>query len=138
MYYKLIRGYGAEDYIEIGDDELEKAYGAFLMKKDSVYSGGAVRGSEIIAIQPDYHRTMGWNRGYKLGEFDYADLKSKGIENKMRNRIANVKDKVQYLIQSDKVDLIGKNLDIPELSAPKETVFKEITSEVANKFQLPK
>lgn len=130
-YYKIIRGYNAEDYIEINETELEKAYGAFLLKKDSVYSGGAVRGSEIIAIQPDFHRTMGWNRGYKLGEDDYAELRHKGIDNKMRVMIENTKNKIQYFINSGQTDLIGKNVDIPELDKP-----NEITKELVNKFKI--
>lgn len=130
-YYKIIRGYNAEDYIEINETELEKAYGAFLLKKDSVYSGGAVRGSEIIAIQPDFHRTMGWNRGYKLGEDDYAELRHKGIDNKMRTMIENTKNKIQYFINSGQTDLIGKNVDIPELDKP-----NEITKELVNKFKI--
>ncbi len=133
-YFKIIRGYSAEDYIEINETELEKAYGAFLMKKDSVYSGGAVRGSEILAIQPDYHRTMGWNRGYKLGDLDYSELREKGIENKMRDMISNTKLKIQYLIENGKSELIGKNVEIPELK--ENNTFKEISGEIANKFKI--
>jgi hypothetical protein len=111
-YYKLIRGYGAEDYIEITEDELEKAQYAFLAKKDSVYSGGAVRGADILAIQPDYHRAMGWNRGYKLGPDDYAELSETGVSRNHMTYLAEIKDKVQHLIKTGKTELIGKNVDI--------------------------
>lgn len=131
-YYKLIRGYSAEDYIEIDETELEKAYGAFLMKKDGVYSGGAVRGSDIIAIQPDYHQAMGWNRGYKLGADDYAEISSRGIDRKHLNYLGEVKNRVQYLISQNKTDLIGKNIELPQQN-------KQISEEVkklSDKFRV--
>lgn len=118
-HFKIIRGYGAEDYISIREDELEKAFYAFLAKKDAVYSGGAVRGSEIIAIQPDFHATMGWNRGYKLGADDYAELRERGVESSHAKLLAHTKEKVQYLIETSQVDLIGKNADV-NLPPPKE------------------
>ncbi len=102
-FYKLVRGYGPEDYIEIDETELEKAYYCFLEKKDSVYSGGAVRGSQIMAIQPDYHRAMGWNRGYKLASEDYAEISQKGIDRGHMNFLADIKTKVNDMINSGNV-----------------------------------
>jgi hypothetical protein len=114
MYYKIIRGYSAEDYIEIDSSELEKAYYCFLEKKDGVYSGGAVKGSEILAIQPDYHRIMGWNRGHKLDSYDYAELAEKGIDRKTRTALITTQDKVKYLIQTKQTHLIGQNVELPD------------------------
>ena len=136
--YKIIRGYNAEDYIQIEESELEKAYYCFLNKKDSIYTGGAVKGSEIIAIQPDYHRTMGWNRGYKLGPDDYNELREKGIDRKMQLQLENTKDKVQYLIQTKQENLIGKNAQIPALEKGREMPedIKKISGEIANNFKI--
>jgi hypothetical protein len=138
FYYKIIRGYSAEDYIEITEEELEKACYCFLMKKDSIYSGGAVKGSEILAIQPDYHRTMGWNRGYKLQVGDFRELNQTGVDRKMQIVIEKVKDKVQYLLKNNKEDLIGKGFNIQELEKPKE-MPKEIQGrlkDINNKFKI--
>lgn len=115
-YYKIIRGYSAEDYIEIDETELEKAYYCFLTKKDSIFSGGAIRGSEILAVQPDYHRAMGWNRGYKLGPDDYAELSEKKIDRQHMTFLSDVKDKVNYLISSKQENLIGINAEIKQLT----------------------
>jgi len=136
--YKIIRGYNAEDYIQIEESELEKAYYCFLNKKDSIYTGGAVKGSEIIAIQPDYHRTMGWNRGYKLGPDDYNELREKGIDRKMQLQLENTKDKVQYLIQTKQENLIGKNAQIPALEKGREMPedIKKISGEIADNFKI--
>ena len=119
-YYKIIRGYGSEDYIEIDETELEKAYYAFLEKKDSIYSGGAVKGSEIMAIQPDYHRAMKWNRGYKLTPEDYAELSRGGVDREHMSYLSSSKERVQYLIQAGRIKEIGKGVEIPELAAKRE------------------
>ena len=105
-YYKIIRGYNSEDYIEIDETELEKALMSFLTKKDAIYNNGAVRGSEILAIQPDYHRTMGWNRGYKLGAEDFEELSQKGIDRKLQNILSDKKEKVQNFISGRKEEKI--------------------------------
>lgn len=117
-YFKLIRGYGAEDYLEIGEDELEKAMYCFLEKKDSVFSGGAVRGSQIMAIQPDFHRTMGWNRGYKLGGDDFEDMKQKGIERKLQAMLSESKYRVQHFINTKQEHLIGTNAEVKMIESP--------------------
>lgn len=99
-YYKIVFGYDAEDYIGIDETELKKAYYAFLAKKDAVYSGGAVRGAQITAIQPDYHRAMGWNRGWKLGPDDYAQLTEEGVDRAHTHYLNEVKEEVKALISS--------------------------------------
>lgn len=132
-HYKIVRGYNAEDYIEIDETELEKALYAFLEKKDGVYSGGAVKGSEIIAIQPDYHKTMDWNRGHKLDDFDFAELKQKGIDKKLQLTLSETKARVQYLISSGQENLIGKNLEVPRLESNKEV--SEEVKKLSDKFK---
>jgi len=129
-YYKIVRGYNAEDYIEIDETELDKSFYAFLTKKDSVYSGGAVRGSEIIAIQPDNHRMMKWNRGYKLTALDYEELNSKGIDRDCKLQLSHSKEKVTYLIKVNKPELLGK--DIPELPQRRDTEGLKSIGEVVS------
>lgn len=126
-YFKLIRGYGAEDYIQIEENELEKAYAAFLLKKDAVYSGGAVRGSEIMAIQPDYHRAMGWNRGYRLLADDYEELSNRGVDRAHTHLLEMVKDHVSHLIETNQAHLIGKVEMKPQVTSPK---IAELSAEI--------
>jgi len=122
MFYKIIRGYDSEQYIEIEASELDKAFYCFLEKKDSVFSGGAVRGSGILAIQPDYHRTMGWNRGHKMDSLDFEDLNDKGLDRKFREFLSSSKEKIHFLIQTNQLHLIGK--EVPELSNPEQKELK--------------
>jgi len=137
MSFKIIHGYNPEDYIEINKEEVEKAFYCFLEKKDAVFSGGAIKGSNILMIKPNFHKVMGWNRGHKLDEYDYAEISSKGLDRKMENFLQNKKDKVQYLIKSGKQDLIGKNIDIPELNdkgVPKEII--DGVKQLSEKFKV--
>lgn len=108
--YKLVTGFNAEDYIEINEDELEKAYYCFLEKKDAVFSGGAVRGSRIQEIKPDYHRAMGWNRGHKLEALDYAQLSEEGIDRAHMTSLAAAKTNVHHLITTGQTNLIGSDV----------------------------
>lgn len=108
MYYKIIHGFGVEDYIAIDETELQKAYYCFLEKKDSIFSGGAIKGSQILEIKPDFHRIMGWNRGHKLGADDYEELGQKGIDRKTQHFLSATKDVVQHLIETKQTHLIGK------------------------------
>lgn len=124
-YFKLIYGFDAENYIEIDETELEKAYYCFLLKKDAVYSSGAIRGARIEKIQPDYHRIMGWNRGYKLETLDYEELAQKGIDRTCQNMLLKTKEKVNYLIETKQEHLIGKNVEIPELDKAPEIPVKQ-------------
>lgn len=117
-YFKIIRGYNAEDYLEIEESELEKSLYCFLEKKDSVFSGGAIRGSQIIAIQPDFHRTMGWNRGYKLCAEDFEELRQKGVDKKCNNLLSSAKQRVQYLVSTKQENLIGTNFEIKKVESP--------------------
>lgn len=116
MFYKIQTGYGVNDYVEITEDELEKAFYCFLEGKNSIYSGGAVKGASIISIKPDFHRIMGWNKGYKLGPEDYGELAEKQIDLKTQRKLSDVKQRVEYLMQSNQTNLIGTGKDLKQLA----------------------
>jgi len=126
MKYKIIHGYNAEDTIEIEESEVQRAYYCFLGKKDSIFSGGAIRGSQIHGIKPDYHATMNWNKGYRLTDIDFAELSEKGIDRKMQKFLNQEREVVQYLIEKGRHDLIGKNFEIPKLETPIRSEIKAL------------
>lgn len=127
IFYKIVHGFNAEDYIEIEENEVQKAFGAFLQKKDAVFSGGAIRGNMIQMIKPDFHRTMGWNRGYKLGELDYEELEQKGIDRKANMFLSLNKEAVHHLIESNQTHLIGKfEIDEPKVKTGERGGMKKI------------
>ena len=111
-YFKIKTGYGPDDYVQIDESELETAYYIFMTEGKAIFSGGPVRGKDIVGISEDWHKEMGYNRTYELGPEDYAHFQEKGITQKYKGILANVKDKVMYLMQSNQTNLIGKNADI--------------------------
>lgn len=112
MHYKIKTGYGELDFVPIDQSELETAFYAFLSESKAIFKQGVVRGKDIISISPDYHKVMNWNYTHKLDVDDFAELRSKGIENKAMNLLETAKEKVQYLIQTKQEHLIGKNVDV--------------------------
>ena len=118
-YFKVIRGWGSENFIPIDETELEKATYAHMTGKVVVFNNGSINGDAITAIQPDYHREMGWAYGHDMGPDDWNDLNDKNIPYKYAGVIGKAKAKVQYLMQSGKENLIGQNVKLPELEKPK-------------------
>lgn len=107
IYFKVKIGYGPEDFISISKDELEKATYAFITNEKVVFDNGVTSGKQILSISPDYHKTMGWNYGHKMQDFDFAEVKEK-IGNPL-NYISQAKRNVEGYITSGKENLIGKN-----------------------------
>jgi len=118
LKFKIETGYGTERYIPIDADELEKAYGLFLLGGRAVFRGGAVDSKYIQAIVPDWHRMMGWAQDWELGPDDYNELSDKGIDRAARELQNKIQEKIQYLVSSKQENLIGQNVTIPELDRP--------------------
>lgn len=113
---KIEYGKGEQNSVLIDESELEIALYAFITEEKVLFKNGAVRGKDIISITEDWHTEMGWNPGYTLRDEDYAELKSRGILKKYTGVIAAAKEKVQYLMQSDQVHLVGKGASIPGIT----------------------
>jgi len=82
-YFKVKIGFGADDFISIGQDELRKAMVAQVTGKIGIFNEGTVAGNSIISILPDYNREMGYNRDYKLTGEDYEHI---GIDRACESR----------------------------------------------------
>jgi hypothetical protein len=79
-YFKVIVGFGDNDYVEIDEDEVEKCMKAQITGKVVITRReGSISGSIIQRIAPDYGRSMGFRRGYKLTGEDYSRIGSKVI-----------------------------------------------------------
>lgn len=134
-YYKILQGYEHERDIIIRENELERAYGLFMLGGRWIFSGGAVDGKNIQTIVEDYHSTMGWNKEYRLGTDDYEQLTQLGVDRKMRLVLEKAKEKVMYLINSNKQELIGKNVEILELKIPHKEISQD-TKSLVDKFRI--
>lgn len=131
-YYKVMRGWG-DDYVSVSEDKLHLAIYAKLAGKVFL-ADGLIDGPKIEMIVPDYHKTMGWNQGYKMQPEDYGDVKSRVGDMQKRIGIASdiVKDEI-HLNQGRGLDSlrisdeISKRLKNPEGS---------LTSGVADVLQI--
>lgn len=132
-YFKIRIGYGTgeDHHVEIDETELEKAYLCFLTDAKAVFSGGPVRGKDIVSISEDWHRALGWNREHSMGPDDWHEVNERLPD--YRGILAAVKEKVTYLIKANRQDLIGQNVDIPDMSfGPKGAIMPaELTGQVA-------
>lgn len=116
-YFKVKYGYSVADQVSIGEGELEKAIYAQIVGQPVQLDKKYINGRNIIAIEPHYHKHTGWYDYYEpeSGE-DWEQIKRDcppydGI-------VAYYKERVNYLLHQNKKELIGKNVDIPELKMP--------------------
>jgi hypothetical protein len=111
-YYKVQIGYG-DDFISIDETELEKALYAQMTGGTVFLNEGSVTGNSIISIRPDFHKAMGWNYGYKFTPEDHAEINRECGHYK--GYLAEVKDKVSYLMKTNQSKLIGQNIELSAL-----------------------
>ena len=106
LYFKVVRGYGDEDFIPIDETELEKAIYAHMSGKPVVFENGSINGNQISIIRPDFVRAMGWNRGYKPTPEEYGEIDST-VGKKYLGIIGSAKERVQGYIKSGELNKIG-------------------------------
>jgi hypothetical protein len=124
-YFKVKIGYGVEDFISISKDELEKATYAFITNDKVVFQNGVTTGKAIMAIVPDYHKTMGWNYGRKMEDLDFAEVKAK-VGDPVKY-IALAKENVQAYINAGTPELIGsKPLEIKAPSKASQEILENV------------
>jgi hypothetical protein len=132
-YFIIKTGYGENEFIKIDESELETALYAFMSDSKGVFKNGVVRGKDIIAIREDWHREMGWNYTHVMEVEDWAELMDRGVSSKYAGAIQGAKEKVQYLMQTDQLNLLGK--PVPEIDK-KELSSGFDTSSLANKMKI--
>lgn len=113
-YFKVIKGFRTDEFIPIDETELDKAIYAHLTGKVVAFNNGSLNGDSINSVMPDWHRAMDWNYGYAMGADDWNEIRSRGVERKYAGAIGEAKEKVQYLMQSNQLHLLGK--EVPELN----------------------
>lgn len=137
-YFRIKIGYGNGEFISIDEMEIEKAYAVFLTDGKGVFQNGVIRGQDIIGIYEDWNKAMGYNPEHKLDAFDRSDIRNRGVEKMYKGFLAKVSTKVAYLIENKQQHLIGKNVDVPELSNSKNNVVVEGSKKIADKFNVNK
>lgn len=114
-YFKVIRGFGNDDFIPIDEDELEKAIYAQISEQKVFFKNGSVNGAHISAIMPDFHREMGWSYGWKITAEDHGEMARKGVRRRYDGCLQGMTDRVKFLIEKGRQNEIGSGVRIPEL-----------------------
>lgn len=76
--FKIKTGFQEHQFFNVGVDEIHKAYFAFLNENTRVIfkNGNAVRGSDIIKIEPNINEMMGWLPDYKPVSEDFMYIEN--------------------------------------------------------------
>lgn len=108
LKFKIILGFREDQFITVDEDEVHQAYYLFLNPdKRAVFSNGlAVIGQDIRQIVPDYNATMGWYQSHKLDSYDWAELRSKGVDRKLQDVLVSAKQ----LAETGRMELLAQPL----------------------------
>jgi hypothetical protein len=105
-HYRVLCGYGKDDFISIDETELRKAIIAQGTGRVVLLNEGSIAGNEIKRIVPDYQRDMGWNRDYTLNGEDYDVIGA-----------SKIREYIQ-LQRNTELEIEGKPPEVPkEISA---------------------
>lgn len=132
-YFKVIRGFGQEDFIPIDETELERAlYAQMTGNSVLILKNGSVMGNHISAIMPDFHRAMGWNYAHRMGPEDHDEIHRSGAAQAHSGAIGEAKERIRYFLSIGQEALIGSAApvplsDKPMLSGEVDALVKKLT-----------
>lgn len=136
-YYKIVFGFGQDDYLPITEDELAKAVFLFMQGKGkAVFGEGALRAQDIQRIVPDWHKAKGWNKGYKMLPEDYAEVKS--LNHSYTETYLQAAAIAEFAAKENRMDLLNQPLSTSVLALPSPShppLLKEVEI-LANKFKV--
>jgi hypothetical protein len=94
---KIIAGFREDQKYTINGEQAHKAYRLFFNPDErTVFDNGlAIIGSSIRGIEPDYQATMGWNATHELDSDDWNEIRSKGVDKKLRDLLYLAKQVAQ-------------------------------------------
>jgi len=117
-HFKVIYGFGPNDYVSIDENDLVKAQVMFMEGKGRAQFGDtAIRGQDIIRIVPDWHAHFGWNKGYKMLPED--DEYVEPLEKPYKMMIAGTKEIAKFIVENKRYDLLEAPLAEQKLCLPK-------------------
>jgi len=107
LKWRIIYGYSSDDYIQIGEEHLEKAKYAMISGKVFSGNGKMIKGSEIKRIEPDYRYYTGWNDSYNWGNAeDLKQIERDAPHKELVERYELADNRVKFAIQNNKVGLL--------------------------------
>lgn len=111
MKIKLIVGFRRDQEHSIDAEEAHKAYYLFLHPEArSVFANGlAIKGDQIQEIVPDYQGSMGWNPTHVLDHNDWNEIREKGVDISLRNKLTQGKE-MAYVCEQTQLNTPLKEL----------------------------
>jgi hypothetical protein len=102
MKIKITTGFNSDQKFTIDSEETHKAYYLFNNpdKRGTFSNGVALIGKDIRNIQPDYNAEMGWNPTHQLDDFDWEEIRQKGVDRRFQVLLSEAK-RVSYLVEKE-------------------------------------
>lgn len=116
MNWKVYKDF--TESITIDESEIEKAIFAFITRSSVVFKKGGGAMERVASIMPDWNATMGWNEGHKLDAYDWKEINSKNIKEKVNMFYEQAEKRVEYFINTKQTHLINKGFEIKEIESP--------------------
>lgn len=131
---KVITGFRENQYYVIEDHEAHKAYYLFNNPeaRTTFENGVALLGKNIQGIEPAWNETMGWNPTHELDDDDWSDIRSKGIEKKLKTLLSEAR-KVASLAEQ-KPELL--KLKLNEIELPENKQISDEVKKLSDKFKV--
>jgi len=119
-FFKVKIGYKPHEYIIADELEVEKAYFVFLFDGKTIINGRPLKGSQILDILPHYGKHLGFNDDYVFGSDpdDRNHAEREGVLKHYQGVQGLIQKRVTYLVENNQQQMLGKGVDIPQLSAP--------------------
>lgn len=114
--FKIKIGYGSDEYIPIEKSELSKAYYTFMTEGKMITNDGyAIRGKDIIRIEPNWNGIMGYNKDYKLTGEDYEYIGEKRMK-EAHAIMGEAKDIARQVTENNNLELLERNITLHSIS----------------------
>jgi hypothetical protein len=140
LKFKVRFGYGAMDRVSVGTNELEKALYAQKFGVPVLLGGKQISGKEIKVIEPDYHYYTGWYDSYQPNTADDFKQIERDCPKCLDETIRHYRERVDLLLATGRKQLVGKNVELPELTKPTLEAIPEelrkLTTGIAEKFKV--
>jgi hypothetical protein len=128
------------DRVSIGVNELEKALYAQKFGVPVLLGGKQISGKEIKVIEPDYNYYTGWYESYQPNTPEDMLQIERDCPKYLDETIRHYRERVDLLLATGRKQLVGKNVDLPELTKPAmrelPTELKQISSSITDKFKV--
>ena len=112
--FKVVYGFNRDQYIEITKQDLPKAYYGFLTEGKIVFSDGhAMKGRDIIRIEPNWNAVMSWHKDYVPKDEDFYHIGEKRKEAAF-NLMSQAKEIAREVNETKNISLLSQPFNLKE------------------------